>query len=190
MKKYILLCVLVSLTNHIFCQAKWQIDNANSNLTFAIQWRQHSFRTGEFKVFSGDMKCKKDNSYEDAEIDFNVDATSLDLIASKLSNIVEDDQFLDSRHFPNISFKSSSVKKKHKNIYEIKGSLTIKGVSRDVVFLMEDKGVVEYEGIKYGALKVTGNLNKSDFKIFGGGEVLGNLVVVTGYFEIVKVNEK
>lgn len=173
-----------------FGQIDWRIDNANSNLTFAIRWRQNSFRTGEFKIFSGDIICKTDNSFENAQIDFKVDAASLDLIASKLSSIVEDNEFLDSHQFPEITFKSTSVKKKHKNIYEVIGSLTIKGVTRDTKFILEDNGISDYDGCKYGALKVTGQINKSDFKIYGGKGMLGDLVIITAYLEMVKIEEQ
>jgi polyisoprenoid-binding protein YceI len=79
------------------------------------------------------------------------------------------------------------VKKGHKNMYEVKGNLTIKGVTHEVIFLMEDNGIIEYDGRKYGALKVTSQLKKSDFKIYGGGDRLGDIINITAYFETVKV---
>jgi len=43
---------------------------------------------------------------------------------------------------------------------KLKGNLTIKGVTHEAVFFMEDNGVIEYDKRKYGALKVTGQIEK------------------------------
>jgi polyisoprenoid-binding protein YceI len=101
--------------------------------------------------------------------------------------MVQGQEFLDVQNFSEILFVSTSVKKEHKNTFEIKGNLTIKGVTHEAKLQMEDNGVIEYEGRKYGALKVTGQVKKSDYKIYGGGDRLGDLINITAYFETVKV---
>ncbi len=189
MKRLIFLIKILIFSIIVNGQEKWQIDNANSNVTFAIQWMQNSFRTGEFKVFSGDIITKKSGVLEDAFIDFKIQVTSIDLIATALMNLVQNEEYLDSRNFPEIEFKSISIKRKHKNVFEVNGNLSIKGITRPAVFTLEDNGVVEYDGRKYGALKATGQFNKSDFKIYGGDKRLGDLILVTAYFETVKVVE-
>ena len=167
-------------------QEKWQIDNATSNVTFAIQWMQNSYRTGEFKVFDGDIILKKEGVFDDASINFKMQATSIDLIASSLINLSQNEEFLDSKKYPEIEFKSTSVEKKHKNSFEVKGKLSIKGVTRDVDFVLENNGISEFDGQKIGALKVTGQFNRDDFMIYGGDKRLGNIINVTAYFETVK----
>ncbi len=188
-RRYFLLLIFVFYAQISNGQNIWSIDNANSNVTFTITWRQHSFRTGEFKVFSGEIKLKEDNSFKDAEVNFRMDASSICLIANNLSDVVQDEEYLNTKEFPEITFNSSSIKKKHKNDYEVKGMLTIKGTSHEVVFIMTDYGIVNYEGRDYGALKVTGQINKSDFKIYGGGNLLGDIINITAYFETIKLVE-
>jgi polyisoprenoid-binding protein YceI len=187
MKRILFIGAFLILTCSIFSQVEWQIDNAHSNVTFAIQWRQNSFRTGEFKIFSGTIKAKNESNFEDANVNFSTEASSIDLIARNLSTMVEGQEYIDVQNFSEILFVSTSVKKEHKNTYNVKGNLTIKGVTHEVIFLMEDNGIIEYEGRKYGALKVTGQLKKSDFKIYGGGDRLGDIINITAYFETVKV---
>jgi polyisoprenoid-binding protein YceI len=189
MKRILFHIFLAALSSVSFGQSTWRIDNAHSNVTFAIQWRQNSFRTGEFKIFSGDIVTKKADSYEEAEIEFKVEPTSIDLIASNLISMVQGEEYLNSQEFQEIVFKSTTFKKKHKKQYEVVGKLTIKGTTHETTFLMEDNGFIEYDGRKYGALKVTGQINKSDFKIYGGGDRLGDLILITGYFETVKVED-
>ncbi len=187
MKRIYFIVAFAVLSGSVFSQVEWQIDNAHSNVTFAIQWRQNSFRTGEFKIFSGTIKSKSENNFEDATVNFSAEASSIDLIARNLSIMVQGQEYLDVQNFSDILFVSKSVKKEHKNNYSVKGNLTIKGVTHEVMFLMEDNGIIEYDGRKYGALKVTSQLKKSDFKIYGGGDRLGEIINITAYFEIVKV---
>lgn len=186
MKKLILIVAIFLIYASVWAQGLWRIDNSNSNLNFMVQWRQNSFRTGEFKIFSGDIRTTQPN-FENSEVTFIAEAASIDLIASNLSKLVQSDEFLNVAQYPQISFKSSTLKKKKKNIYELKGTLTITGVSKTQKFILEDHGIVLFEGRSYLLLEVNGELNRSDFKIFGGGEHLGDKIIVTGFFEAVKI---
>ncbi len=189
MRKIIFIAVILQFSVYLIGQEKWQIDNANSNVTFTIQWMQNSFRTGEFKIFSGDIVTSQKESIEGASIDFKMQTSSIDLIASSLMNLVQTEDYLDGRNYPLIEFKSTSIKHKRKNLFEVNGNLIIKGVTRAAVFMLEDNGIVDFDGQKYGALKVTGKLNKNDFNIYGEDKRLGDNIDVTAYFETVKVIE-
>jgi len=187
MKKILIISVFIFLVINIFSQNTWRIDNANSNVTFAIDWMQNSHRTGEFKIFEGDIIIPTDNTFDNAKVDFSIEASSIDLIASNLISTVQGEEYLDTKNYPKILFQSTSIKKKHKKNYEVKGKLTIKDITRDVDFELEDNGIIEYEGRQYGAVTVTGKLKRSDFKIYGGGDRLGDNINITAYFQITKI---
>lgn len=189
MKRLLIIWSFTFYALSTFGQNTWYIDNANSNVTFSVQWRKNSFRTGEFKIFSGEIVLQEGNTYKDAKVDFKLDATSISLITNSLSSLMQSPEYLNTKDFPEITYKSTSIKKKHGNNYQVTGILTIKGVSHEIPFMIEDNGLFEYEGREYGALKITGQINKSDFKIYGGGDLLGDLITITAYFETVKVAE-
>lgn len=183
---------LLILFNFLYShsQVVWQIDNAHSNVNFAVQWRQNSFRTGEFKIFTGEIVTIKENSLENASVTFKAQTSSIDLIASNLATMAQDENYLDTKDFPEIKFKSISIKKKAKDTYELKGILEIKGISNEVIFTLEDHGTIIFEGRSYGALKISGQILRSDYKIYGNDERLGDKIIITGYFETVKVDKE
>jgi polyisoprenoid-binding protein YceI len=182
----LLLIFAFLLAGRVSAQSVWKIDNAHSNVNFAIQWREFSFRTGEFKKFEGEIKKKTEDSFEGAEIVFSADANSVDLIAEQLAQLAQTPEFLDAPQFPKITFVSKEVKLVSGKTYEVLGELTIKGKSQSVKLQLEDNGTSPGNNKTYGAIKVTGNLNKSEFAITGGGARLGNLIVLTCYFETIK----
>jgi polyisoprenoid-binding protein YceI len=189
MKRYIAILMCAGLMNISHAQTTWIIDNGNSNVNFAIQWQQNSFRTGTFKVFDGQIACEKEGTFEGAKVSFKLTTKSIDLIANNLTSMAQNEEYLNSMQFPEISFVSTSVKKSKKKMYEVSGMLTVKGVSRPAKFMMEDNGTVQYNNRTVGALKVTGQLNKSDFKIFGGADRLGETIKIEAYLETQKLSD-
>ena len=189
MKRLCLLVAVISVGLLSNGQSLWRIDNAHSNVNFTAHWNKNAFLTGTFKIFDGDIRTAKENTFEESKIIFKAQSNSIDLIASSLSKDVQQESYLDAQKFQEINFESTSVKKKNKENYVAKGKLTIKGTTREVEFLMEYLGTTEYEGEKFGALKVTGKINRTDFKIYGNDERLGDEIEITGYFELVRVAE-
>ena len=167
--------------------SKWEIDNANSNVNFAFQWNQNSFRTGEYKVFNGSIITVDKYSYENALVTFSAEVKSIDLIATSLSKVAQGPEYLDVSLFPTIEFKSTSLKKKKRNIYSLQGDLTIKGITKNVILKMEDHGVVVFEGKSFRSIRVIGTFDKNDYKIYGTDERLGNTIQLMAYFELVQI---
>jgi polyisoprenoid-binding protein YceI len=169
-------------------EVKWTIDNAHSNVNFAFQWMQNSFRTGEYKIFDGSIILADEYSFQNAQISFSADVNSIDLIASSLSKLATGEVYLDAPQFPTIKFESKSIKKKKRNIYIVKGDLTIKGTTKSVNMVLEDHGISVYESRLYRAIAVRGEINKNDFKIYGNDERLGNIIKIIAYFECAKID--
>lgn len=85
------------------------------------------------------------------------------------------DEYLDTKKFPRISFVSKQITTVNKpNAYSLKGILTIKGISKEIIFPFT--AVPKNDGLLFtGAFKV----NRLDFKIGVGSLVLSDNMVIS-----------
>lgn len=100
--------------------------------------------------------------------------------------------FFEIEKYPNISFKSTSVKKDGDDL-EITGDLTMKDVTKPVTLKVEFSGITKdpYGNVKAG-FSFAGKLNRKDWGInFNaaletGGVMLGEEVKYEGEIQLVK----
>lgn len=184
MKKY-LICISILLSATIqgaLAQTQWNINGGHSNINFAVQWREFAYRTGEFKVFGGKIYAPGEADMNNATVQLAIQVDSVDLIAPNLSKMVQSEEYLDSARCPIISFECQGMKRKRKNKYVASGILTIRCKEVPTTFDVELLGLKD----TYAALKVSATLDKSAFGIVGGGERLGNTILISSYFELNK----
>ena len=99
------------------------------------------------------------------------------------------ERFLDAAKFPNITFKSTKVEKAGKDKYKITGDLTMRGVTKPVVFDAEFLGsaAVSVGGQSWGSkagFSATTIVNRKDFGIDwnkaldNGGMMVDDMVTI------------
>lgn len=164
-----------------FAQEMWKIDNAHSNINFEVGWEDFSVRTGEFKIFEGDIVTDSNNDLTKASYNLKVDPNSIDVIASNLTDQLKSDQFLGVDKFPEITFHSSGARKISDSTYVTTGDLKIHGIEK------KEDVVIKFKGEKQGrrsyllGLEVSLHFNRNDFGLTWGAPRLGETVKVVGY---------
>lgn len=148
-------------------QVNWKLDASHSKMSFAVVHAMVSETEGRFKMFDGTVSSKSDMDFTDANINFTVDAASINTEDEKRDGHLKSPDFFDVAKFPSITFKSTSMKPtgKGKTSYELEGDLTMHGVTKKVKFMAigAAKTVKDpYGNIKNG-FKVTGKINRKDF---------------------------
>jgi polyisoprenoid-binding protein YceI len=148
-------------------QVNWKLDASHSKMSFAVVHAMVSETEGRFKMFDGSVSSKSDMDFTDANINFTVDAASINTEDDKRDGHLKSPDFFDVAKFPSITFKSTSMKPtgKGKTSYEVEGDLTMHGVTKKVKFMAigAAKTVKDpYGNIKNG-FKVTGKINRKDF---------------------------
>jgi len=148
-------------------QVNWKVDASHSKLGFSVTHMMVSETEGKFKVFDGTAASKTEMDFTDATIDFTADASSINTEDEKRDGHLKSPDFFDVAKYPNITFKSTSMKPtgKGKTSYTLVGDLTMHGVTKKVTFLAigASKTVKDpYGNIKNG-FKVTGKINRKDF---------------------------
>jgi polyisoprenoid-binding protein YceI len=82
-------------------------------------------------------------------------------------NHLKSADFFDAAKYPQITFKSTSLKSIGENAYKLTGDLTMHGITREVTMDLQYKGTVENPMSKKptAGFQLTGTLNRSDFGI-------------------------
>jgi polyisoprenoid-binding protein YceI len=180
-KKLFLFVLILGFFNSVSAQENWKIDNGHSNINFEVSWLDFSMRTGEFKVFDGEIVCNSWEDLSDATFTLKVDANSIDVIAENLSEQLKGERFLETEKYPDITFHSSGAKKTAENTYTTVGKLNIHGVEKEQEVHIVFKGQTTSRRSYVIGIEVSLELNRNDFGLTWGSPRLGEKVKVVGY---------
>jgi polyisoprenoid-binding protein YceI len=113
-------------------QAKdWQIDPAHSMLTFTGDQNGEKF-SGGFKKFTAQISLDPDHP-ETGKISVSVDTGSAFAGSSDRDELLPQKEWFDVGAFPQAQFTSTSIRKISEASYEATGTLSIKGISKNLV---------------------------------------------------------
>lgn len=113
--------------------ADYVIDNkgAHASINFKIKHLGYSWLTGRFDKFDGKFSYDPAN-VSASKIEVNIDTSSVNSNHAERDKHLKSDDFLDVSAFSNAKFVSESVTKKAGDQLEVKGVLTLHGVSKTI----------------------------------------------------------
>jgi len=169
---------------HAYAQS-WQVDKVHSTVRFNVSHLVISEVEGSFKVYEGKIESKKPD-FTDAVINFKVDVNSIHTDNSMRDEHLKSPDFFNAKEYPNMSFKSTSFRKKSGNKYELTGDLTIRDVTKKVVFDVTYGGTIKdgYGNIKSG-FKAVSSIDRFAYGLKwnalteAGGATVGKEVGIT-----------
>jgi polyisoprenoid-binding protein YceI len=150
---------------------------------------------GKFQDFSGTIKVDRAKP-ENSSVEFTVQVASIFTNEPKRDEHLKSPDFFDAATHPTITFKSTSVKPVGKDVYEVTGPLTMRGVTKvvtlPVTFLGEGK---DPWGTEKMGFETSTTLNRKDFGINWnktldqGGVLVGDEVKLQISIEANKVQQ-
>jgi polyisoprenoid-binding protein YceI len=143
---------------------KWTIDKAHSNVKFAVTHLVVSEVEGTFKLFDGSMEGTKAD-YSDAKINFTVDVNSIDTDNDMRDKHLKGDDFFSAEKYPAIKFQSTSFTSAGGNKYKLAGNLTIRDVTKPVVFDVTYGGTANMMGKTKAGFKAKTTINRFDYNL-------------------------
>ena len=156
---------------------KWVVDPTHSEVHFKVKHLVISTVTGTFKVFGGELFTENDD-FENAEIDFSLDVTSIDTNQEQRDEHLKGADFFNSAEYPRISFQSTSFKKDGDD-YQLRGDLTIKDITKPVTLDVEYGGsATDFYGNEKAGFEITGKINRKDFGLTWDGVTEAGAIVV------------
>ena len=170
-------------------QATWTYDNAHAKVGFTVTHLMVSDVEGSFKKATATLTTTKED-FTDAVVEMTAEAVSINTDHEKRDAHLRSADFFDVEQFPAITFKSTSFKKTNTtNTYEVKGNLTMHGITKPVTLTAVAKTATHPMNKKtIAGFKVTGKLNRSDFGIGGSTPpvVVSDEVMINANAEFIK----
>jgi polyisoprenoid-binding protein YceI len=152
---------------------KWVLDPMHSEVQFKVKHLVISTVTGFFKKFEGNLTTEDDN-FAGASVNFSLDVNSIDTTQEQRDGHLKSAEFFDAEQFPTITFKSTSFDGE-----ELKGDLTIKGITKPVILEVEHGGTAtDFYGNTKAGFEVTGKINRKDFGLTWDGVTEAGSIVV------------
>jgi polyisoprenoid-binding protein YceI len=195
MKKFAVLSALavsIALAASASAADTYVVDKNHSEAKFEIR-HMMSKVSGKFDDFSATVTGDPATS-ADASVQFTMKAASVNTGNEGRDKHLRTPDFFDAEKFPEITFKSTSVKATaKKNVYDVTGDLTMRGVTKRVTLPVELLGFGKDPwGNTRAGFTIKTTLNRKDYGINWnkaldeGGFLLSDDVDVTINLEAVK----
>lgn len=169
---------------------KWVLDPTHSEITFKVKHMMITNVKGEFKDFTIDVEG--DDIFK-SSINVAIDASSINTNNNDRDNHLKSADFFDVETHKQLIFKITSFVQKDDEEYELKGMLTIKGISKEITLDVEFGGVnVDPWGNEKAGFSIEGKINRKNWDLNWnaaletGGVLVSEDVKIYGEVQFVK----
>jgi len=158
--------------------AKYELDPTHTYPNFEINHLGFSTMSGMFTSSKGSFEMDQDKGT--GSVSVTIDAASIFTGFKKRDDHLKSPDFFNVNEFPEITFKSSSVKFKGKTDATVKGKLTIMGVSKDVTLMVDNIvcGNNPFSKKPTCGFNATTKVKRSDFGLKYGLPAIGDDVAI------------
>lgn len=192
-RKRIALAIALALSASAIATAATEtfvFDKPHSQVSFRIRhWLTKV--EGRFKEYDGKVWLDRAKP-SDSKVEIAIQAASIDTGNERRDNHLRTADFFDVEKFPTITFKSTRVEPKGKDLYAVTGELTMHGVTKTVTIPVRHTGFLNLGKQELAGFELTIPINRKDFGIVWnrtadqGGVMLGDDVEITVLVEAKK----
>lgn len=176
-------------------RTKWALDPTHSEIQFKVKHLMISKVTGHFQKFDATVETEGDD-LTTAKVSFTADVNSISTNNEQRDAHLRTGDFFDAENHSQLSFVSGRLEKIDGEHYKLYGTLTMRGVSKNVVLDVEFGGMIQdpWGNARVG-FTVTGKINRKDYGVSfsmvseTGGVLLGEDVSIQVQTEFVKIAE-
>lgn len=145
----------------------YTVSKLYSTLAFtATKWMVFK-EEGLFEEFSGTLTYSGADPAQ-CKIDVTVEAASLDTRSQGRDKVLRSDDFFDVERFPTLSFHSTRVAAAGNDSYDVRGELTVHGVTKSIDVPVKLIGARVMAGIgDFVGFETTFTINRLDFGVLG-----------------------
>lgn len=127
---------------------------------------------GMFRKFNADIVFDEKNAAA-SRVAFDVDVTSIDTKNDGRDSTLRSVDFFDAKRFPSMTFRSTRVAARSKDVADVTGHLTIRGVTRTITVPVRLLGVSRSGGAQRAGFETSFTIRRRDFGVTGGRWVAG-----------------
>jgi polyisoprenoid-binding protein YceI len=160
------------------------IDKGHSEVGFQIRHMMTRVR-GRFTDFTGRIEVDRAKP-QASTVELTIQATSIDTANENRDQDLRGADFFDVEKYPTITFKSTRMTPRGKDAYDVTGTLTMRGVSKEITLPVSFLGFMKNQrGTETAGFETALTLNRKDYGITwnrtldAGGVLLGDEVYVS-----------
>lgn len=170
----------------------WKIDPTHTQIEFSVKHMMISRVRGRFETFDGIFHLDAQNPAA-SRVEGTIDVTSLNTQDQQRDAHLRSADFFDVEKYPKMSFRSTRLEPVGQGRFKVYGDLTIKDVTRQVIFDVTDEGQVQDPwGNKRRGFSAGSKINRKDFGLTWnvaletGGWLVGDEVTISADVELVQ----
>jgi polyisoprenoid-binding protein YceI len=164
----------------------WSIDPVHSIAEFKVKHMMISNVKGHFSKITGSLTIDE-SGHANSQVEATIDAASIETRDGQRDAHLKSEDFLHAEKFPKLTFRSTSISRVGDGELSAEGNLTIRGVTRKVVFAVE--GPTSPAKDPWGNTRIgisaTTKINRKDYGLVwnaaleAGGILVGDEVTIT-----------
>lgn len=170
----------------------WAIDPTHSELLFKVKHLMITNVKGEFRSFNASLESIG-TDFSKAKVTATVDADSIFTNNTDRDNHLKSADFFDVENHKDLTFEGTSFTKLDEENYQLKGNLTIKGVTKEITLDVEFGGIAKDPwGNEKAGFSLSGKINRKDWglnwnaALEAGGVMVSDEVRINGEIQFVK----
>ncbi len=182
---------LATATAVLLPAGTWTIDPSHSSIEFVARHLMVTKVRGQFQTFRGTITASEQP--EQSSVEVEIEAASIDTREPQRDQHLRSPDFLDAASYPNLTFRSTSVRPGREDHWIVTGDLTIRGVTRRVELDVEFAGVVDDPwGNQRAGFSAVTEIDRNEFgatwnvALETGGVVVGKKVRVELEIEAIR----
>ncbi|MBI5658820.1 MAG: polyisoprenoid-binding protein [Nitrosomonadales bacterium] len=187
MKKYLAVAVAASLLSVAHAAPEtYIIDGKHTMPRFEYSHFGYSTQSSRFDSTSG--KITLDRAAKSGSVEVTIDARSVNTGSALFNEHIQAGDFFDTVMFPEITYKSRSLKFDGDKPVAVEGDLTVKGVTRPVTLTITSFHCMPHPMLKKDACgaNATARIKRSEFNAGKHAPYVGDEVTLTIPVEAVK----
>jgi polyisoprenoid-binding protein YceI len=170
----------------------WNLDPSHSTAEFSVKHMMVSTVKGRFGVIAGTVTIDEADPTR-SSVAASVDTASIETGQAQRDEHLRSDDFFNAARYPQLLFNSTKIEHVEGDQWTLTGDLTIRNVTRSVVFdvAFEGRGPDAYGGERAG-FEATTKINRKDFGvnwnglIEAGGVAVSDTVKISLNIEVVR----
>ncbi len=170
----------------------WVPDPVHSSVGFSVRHLLISEVSGKFDKYDIEVVTAKED-FSDAQINVNVQTSSIDTDNEKRDNHLRSDDFFNAEKYPELKFVGRKLQKMDGDKYKLYGDLTIRDITRPVTLDVTMGGVVkDPRGNERAGFSISGEIDRFEYGLMwdaateAGGLVVGPKVKIRSDLSLIK----
>ena len=164
----------------------YNVDPTHTYASYEVNHLGLSTQTGTFTKVAG--KLTVDEAAKSGSVDITIDAASLQTFLGDRDKHLKSADFFNVEKFPTLTYKSTAVEFKNGKPAEVKGNLTLLGVTKPVTLKMESFHLMPHPMLKKDALGANAvtKVKRSEFNMGKYTPYVGDDVTIEIAVEAIK----